>query len=145
MKKLLSVVLLVAMCLPVSAVAERFTLRNGYAWGMSVEEAKALAAEEGLTLVDEEEVGNTDYFVGFEGATVGDYPAHFSLMFFTLPDGTLELGGMTYGFDALAAGSPEAEALQNHLQTNLTAKYGMGTVPTLRGRNASLCRTRLSN
>lgn len=139
MKKLLLITLAVALLLPALATAETFSLRNGYTWGMSVEDARALAAREGLTLVFDEEVGNTDHCLGYEDVPVGDYAAYFSLLFYTLPDGGLALGQMSYGFGEVAAGSPEAEALQDHLQTNLTAKYGMGAVPTLRGRYASLC------
>lgn len=141
MRKLLVFVLLACMLAPSFAVAEgAFTLRNGYAWGMTVDDAKALAAKEGLTYIDEGDSGNIDYYLNYEGATVGDYTACFSLMFTADDDYTPHwLVSMTYSFNDLPIGSAEAEALQHHLQTNLTVKYGMGTVPTFRDRPASLC------
>lgn len=141
MKKLLAIALAALLLVPAFAVAEgAFSLRNGYHWGMTVEDAKALAAKEGLTLIDEGDSGNIDYYLNYEGASVGDYTAHFNLLFTAADDYTPhELIYMAYDFDSLPVGSAEAEELQHHLQTNLTVKYGMGTVPTFRDRYASLC------
>lgn len=138
MKKLLAVLLIAAMLTPVVALSESgFSLRSGYTWGISPEEAKALASQEGLELDEEDFVGNTGVVLTYSNAKAGDCPAIFGLYF---ADGEpAELASMWYRFDEETTEQADAEELLTYLKNNLIAKYGMGFLPTMNSDEVVLC------
>ena len=80
MKKALSLLIILVLLVPAIALASNvpFRLRNGYYWGMTVGQARKLAADEGLT---ERKVPSEDMLV-YESVPLGDiFADSFSLKF----------------------------------------------------------------
>lgn len=67
MKRILCLVGLLTLLIPAPSLAEPFTLRNGYAWGMTQKEAAALAQSEGLTSGD----SNNDQIIVYRDVPLG--------------------------------------------------------------------------
>ena len=95
-------ILLMVFCLlgltlaPAFATDEdTFSLRNGYTWGMSREEALALAEAEGLVM---ESLYGTGLHFFAPNVPVGDFVADRFYLHFRELDGTIQLYSMVYHF-----------------------------------------------
>ena len=126
--------LLMLLALPLVALAEEpFTLRNGYYWGMTKEEAMTLAKDERLKFEaawsqkGEPSLGTrTGELVSYKEVPVGDYVANnFYLDLERQEDDSLLLYAITYLFGAFQSDEyAKANAVFDGLEKGLTAVYG---------------------
>lgn len=123
MKKTFSLILLAALLVSFSASAanEPFTLRNGYTWGMTRDEAFSLAESEGLILITPGQ-GYLQYI----NVPVGGYSAEMSLEFLEASDEVWRLGCITYTFGIVNGKpyDPGNEEMFSALLDGLTETYG---------------------
>lgn len=120
MKRIISLVLMIAMLLSVSAFAEEeFTLHSGTKFGMSVDEVVKLEQEAGFDVI-ESTLGTSGY-LQVKGEIAGHEDA-YALYYFDDNDGPMHR--MTYRFD-----DNDYQAMENTLEK----KYGATEYSSLTG------------
>ena len=126
MKKRFAALLILCLFLPAFCSAEEpFSLRNGYAWGMSMEAAQTLAAQEGIAEGREPRLGEHLAALYYADAPVGAYTADEFCLEFFIPDGEpAQLSKCTYYFPKFDAKTGEAKSMLDDLTKALTDLYG---------------------
>ena len=126
MKKCLIFLLAFCLLIPAFSIAEEpFSLRNGYIWGMSMEDAQALAAQEGL--LERREPRLTEFLAElcYADVPVGAYNAEeFCIEFLAMEGEPAELSKCTYYFPKFDAATGEAKDMLDELSKALTDIYG---------------------
>ena len=125
MKRFFSFVLVffILACFSTHAIASKadapFSLRNGYQWGMGMEQVLALAAEEGFTVPEYPLYAYS--WVTIEAVPVGRFTATSMKLSFDKMDRLIRV---SYSFDVDSISFFEAQEITDWLAPSLKSLYG---------------------